>query len=1011
MKKSIFVSLLAIGLCLAWQNVAGTTWNELLDLADSLSKAQNQDSAIVIGKLALEKAVEQFGEADSATALVWHRIGLYNYHKGNYDEAESLTKRALAIREKTLGPEHPEVAKSLVNLAIFYRKQGKYAEGEPLCKRALAIAEKVLGPEHPDVAASLENLAILYSDQGKYAEAELFYKRALAIWEKALGPEHPDVAMSLNNLALLYKQQGKYAEADPLFRRSLAIKEKTLGPDHPRVASSLNNLAILYRRQGMYAAAEPLYKRSLAIREKTLGPDHPYVANSLNLLANLCYDQGKYAEAETLWRQSLAIFEKALGPDHPDIATCLNNLAFLYIKQDKYTEAEPLCKRALAILEKARGPEHPKVAEYLNTLASLYDEQGKYAEAELLHKRALGIAEKGLGPEHPYQANYIEDFSGHHRLTGDGKKALESAGRAFQIRKKNFRDGSTAMSERDALTYSQFMRESANTFLSTYFDFKAGEDFADHSAADVIFSTKGQASEAIFVRAAEMNMLVQLGALADSLRQTRTVLSNLYVSGVGDEGVQSYRDKLDKATRDKEQFESKLARSSASYRNLQDALDISTKKILDVLNVIPGSFKLVEYMKYDYQVPGPDSSIARYLVLVMDNDRVLDIIDLGDASEIDALVDRYRKHMLGVSSAGRMPTVVDQHKYKRIGEELHSRIWQPVEAYAAGVDLVLVAPDGALNMVSFAALMDRDGKYLMEKTPIHYLSSGRDLIRLKDQAETAAGLFALGDPDYGASVVARRPEPAVPADTISEPVYYATRNVRSGCGTLKDITVDPLPGTRKEVKLIASGWSESTDEPAVVCYGSDASEERFKAEAPGRRVIHLATHGYFLEGACQPDIPKRGFGDDVGYVGENPLLLSGLFLAGANLHGEDADSLGAEDGILTAEEVTAMNLDGTELVVLSACETGLGEVKEGEGVYGLRRAFQMAGARTVISALWPVSDKTTADMMSRLYDRKGESLPETIRRIQLKSINELRSQNKADHPFSWAGFIALGDWR
>jgi len=433
---------------------------------------------------------------------------------------------------------------------------------------------------------------------------------------------------------------------------------------------------------------------------------------------------------------------------------------------------------------------------------------------------------------------------------------------------------------------------------------------------------------------------------------------------------------------------------------------------LDVLNVIPGSFKLVEYMKCDFQVLGPDSSTAHYLVLVMDNDRVLDIIDLGEASEIDALVDRYRKHMQGVSSAGRMPTVVDQHKYKRIGEELYSRIWQPVEGYVAGVDLVLLAPDGALNMVSFAGLMDRDGKYLTEKTPIHYLSSGRDLIRLKNQAEAVAGLFALGDPDYGASVVARRPESAITADTISQEAYHAARNVRSGCAELKDITVSSLPGTRQEIEQVVAIWKESTGEAAVFYFGSDASEERFKAEAWGNRVIHLATHGYFLEGVCQPEVLQaRRLDSDVGYVGENPLLLSGLFLAGANLHGQDADSLGAEDGILTAEEVMAMNLDGTELVVLSACETGLGEVKAGEGVYGLRRAFQMAGARTVISALWPVSDKTTADMMSRLYDRKGESLPETIRRIQLKSINELRSQNKADHPFSWGAFIALGDWR
>jgi CHAT domain-containing protein len=224
-------------------------------------------------------------------------------------------------------------------------------------------------------------------------------------------------------------------------------------------------------------------------------------------------------------------------------------------------------------------------------------------------------------------------------------------------------------------------------------------------------------------------------------------------------------------------------------------------------------------------------------------------------------------------------------------------------------------------------------------------------------------------------------------------------------------TVSPLPGTRKEVELISSNWKESIGEPLFAHFGREASEDVFKSEAPGKRVIHVATHGYYLEGTCEPEQPKIGFESDIGFVGENPLLLSGLFFAGANLHGEVADSLGIDDGILTAYEVSAMDLSGTEMVVLSACETGLGKVEEGEGIYGLRRAFQMAGARTVISALWPVSDEATADMMSHLYEREDESIPETMHRIQMERIRELRKAGLPDHPYTWAGFIAIGDWR
>jgi CHAT domain-containing protein len=285
------------------------------------------------------------------------------------------------------------------------------------------------------------------------------------------------------------------------------------------------------------------------------------------------------------------------------------------------------------------------------------------------------------------------------------------------------------------------------------------------------------------------------------------------------------------------------------------------------------------------------------------------------------------------------------------------------------------------------------------------------MIRLKDEMEPGSGLFALGDPDYDASRSDLVPQLAALEDTLLELAYFETRNVRSGCGDLKDMTVSPLPGTREEVELIASRWEEASRESAVVLLGREASEERFKSEAPGKRVIHLATHGYFLEGRCQTELTRTDLERDISFMGENPLLLSGLFFAGANLHGEGADSLGAEDGILTAYEVSSMDLEGTELVVLSACETALGRVEEGEGVYGLRRAFQMAGARTVISALWPVSDEATAEMMSQLYERKGESIPVTMSRIQMEKIKDLRQDGQSDHPFLWAGFIATGDWR
>ncbi len=426
----------------------------------------------------LASLIDEYDFAFPEAAQLMNHAGCYLYDSAQYALAEPLCQRALDIGEKALGPDHPDVATSLNNLASLYDKQGKYAEAEPLCRRALDIKEKAFGPDHPSVANSLNNLALLYANQGIYAEAEPRLQRSLDIWEKAFSPRHPEVATSLNNLAALYDNQGKYAEAEPLHKRALDIRVKVLGPDHPSVAASLNNLAELYRNQGMYAEAEPLNKRALDILQKVLGPNHPdvanslnnlaglyvnqgkyveaepllqrsldisekaldsghpSVANSLNILGSLYYRQGKYTEAEIIYRRALEIREKALGPDHPDVATSLNNLALLYKNQNKYSEAERLYKGALDIWEKAFSPRHPEVATSLNNLAALYDNQGKYSEAEPLYKRALDIQEKVLGPHHPEIATSINNLAALYGSQGKYAEAEPLHKRALDIREK-----------------------------------------------------------------------------------------------------------------------------------------------------------------------------------------------------------------------------------------------------------------------------------------------------------------------------------------------------------------------------------------------------------------------------------------------------------------------------------------------------------------------------------------------------------------------------------------------
>jgi tetratricopeptide (TPR) repeat protein len=323
------------------------------------------------------------------------------YATGDYAAVQPLFERALAICEQVLGPDHPQTATSLNNLAVLLDSTGNYAGARPLYERALAIKEQMLGPDDPSIALSLNNLAYLLYTMGDYAGARPLYKRALALAEQALGPDHPNTATILNNLALLLEDTGNTAAAWSFYERALTIREQTLGPDHPDTATSLNNLAHLLHTMGNYTAARSLYERALALAEQALGPDHPKTATSLLSLASLLLTTGKYAEARPMMERALAIVEHALGPYHPITAASLNNLAGLLHSLRDYTGARRLFERALAINEQALGPNHPDTALSLNNLAGVLAVLEDSARARWLFERALAIREQALGPDHP----------------------------------------------------------------------------------------------------------------------------------------------------------------------------------------------------------------------------------------------------------------------------------------------------------------------------------------------------------------------------------------------------------------------------------------------------------------------------------------------------------------------------------------------------------------------------------------------------------------------------------
>jgi CHAT domain-containing protein len=401
-------------------------------------------------------------------------------------------------------------------------------------------------------------------------------------------------------------------------------------------------------------------------------------------------------------------------------------------------------------------------------------------------------------------------------------------------------------------------------------------------------------------------------------------------------------------------------------------------------------------------------------------------IRLGAAAQIEAAVERWRMvAAAGITDSGGV-TARAERTLRSVGSTLRTRIWDPLERGIKDARRVYVVPDGAINLVPFAALPIGDTSYLAETpTTIHYLSAERDLIEFATPAQTRGrGLLALGGPAYGSFPTHMAPGIA-PARPSGRPGRSLNR--QSTCGALESMLFEPLPSSRREAEDIGMLWdslgSRTPDDPAaVVLTGAKADEGGFKRLSPGHRILHLATHGFFLGDDCRagrktmrgvsvrvrPTASKTPPRDEA----ENPLLLSGLALAGANRR--FAGEANGEDGILTAEEVIALEFGGVEWAVLSACDSGLGTIVGGEGVFGLRRAFRSAGARTVIMSLWPVEDAAARTWMRALYRARLQerlSTADAMRQASLTVLASRRAARQSTHPFFWAGFVAAGDWR
>jgi CHAT domain-containing protein/Tfp pilus assembly protein PilF len=962
--------------------------------ARQLLRSRDYDRARPLFEQTLEILEKSLGPDNKEVAITLNRIANCYRNTGEYEKAERLSKRALATLEKRLGPWHPSVADALDDLAALYISRGEYAKAEPLYNRALKIQETAFGAWGHKVAESLNHLANLYfyglGDVD--VNPEPLYLRAIAILERAQGPEHPDITDPLCNLAALYYSRGDYVKPEPLNQRALAIIEKASGPEDPLAAYPLSNLAGLYRERGEEARAIPLYERALRIREKAYGPEHPDVADSLTSFAHIYRDRGEYAKAESMYLRALSIREKVKGAEHSDIADSLDNLALLYVMRSEYKKAEPMYQRALAIWEKTHGPEDHRVAYSLNNLALLHARNGEYAKAEPLYERALAILEKTKGPEHLYVVRSLSALARLRWAKGDLHSACAVLSRANAIGERNLARNLIQGSERRKQAYLALFSEQTDFTLSLQSQAMPDDPQALDLALTTLLRWKGRGLDAMADtvatlrhRAAPQNQI-----LFDQLAEARSRLAALTL-GAATASPETYRAKLKPLEEEVENLESQLSSRSAEFRAQSQSVTLAA-----VQSALPAGSALIEFAVFTPQGPlAEKSGQPRYLAYLLPARGQPRWRDLGEAAIIDHAVEDWRQAL-------RDPGRVDVNRLARAVDE---RVMRPVRSLltsAAGqTRQLLIAPDGWLNLIPFAALVDERNRYLVERYAITYLTSGRDLLRLQMAPPSRNVPLIVANPDFGrVETLAASGDQAYVNSQAESPIW----------GEIDPATIffQSLPGTEREalaIKAMLPG--------ASLLRREQATETALKlAKAP--RILHIATHGFFFsdQEAQQPEA-RTVHGDDLlrfptminkwAAKIENPLLRSGVALAGVNERRS-----GDDDGALTALEVASLDLWGTRLVVLSGCDTGVGEVKNGEGVYGLRRALVLAGSETQVMSLWPILDDKTGNLMAAYYKRllKGEGRGAALRQIQLGMLKDTRLR----HPHYWGSFIQAGEW-
>jgi CHAT domain-containing protein len=822
----------------------------------------------------------------------------------------------------------------------------RFKSAEKSFDRAQRLFESNGGATSLSYSQTLANKGLLFQTTGRYIEAEEFTQKALELRKQTAGDKSSAYAASLNNLAMLYRDEGKYNEAEKTINEALKVTEQVETKNSISYAIMLNNKAMLSQTVGRNEDAVSYLTEALKIAEPLLKERSNTFQRMQVNLALIYQELKKYPEAEKLYLDAIKTKEKRLKGAHPDVAQMKNYLAALYMQMNKLEEVEELLQESLKIFEKKIGKQNEGYASTLSNLGNYFRIKGDLAKATANLQEALNIRKQVLGEKHPNYNRNEEDLALAFWQVGDWDDAAALFRKVISRNNEFIREYFPPMSEAEKAKYWDKLRPSYLKFYSFATEFAAKDASLLTDLYNAHLVTKAiLLSETTRIKRNILNSGNQtLINDYNTWVKQKEDLAKIYTFSKEELLEQAINvDSLERVNND---LEKKLSASVQLVEKTITFNDIAAKLAAD-----EAALDIISFQRYEKTF----SDKTYYAALVITKGATTPkMVLLDNGKELDTKFFKSYRNSIQAKKA-------DKYSYEQY--------WSKIEPLLAGKPKVYTSLDGVYNQISINTIQKPDGKYLVDEKAFVFLTNMKDLLKAKPTF-TNKNAFLVGFPEYGTTG-----------------------------------SIPPLPGTKKEVDAIALQLAGKGYQ-AKKYMAKDASEGKLKKEVNNPRILHIATHGFFLNDVS--DFGDKVFGIDVEKAQENPLLRAGLMFAGAESAAENKNTkeLRSDDnGILTAFEAMNMSLDKTELVILSACETGLGDVKAGEGVYGLQRAFQVAGANTLIMSLWTVSDAATVDLMNFFYQNYLAS----GNKVDAFKKAQVQLKTKYKEPYFWGAFVMIGN--